>query len=226
MKERPILFSGPMVRAILQGRKTQTRRVLHLPAGWRLESSDGDPYTLGMITSPHPKKGKFGAFVRQEIHPGSGKFMIDVAVCPHGKIGDRLWVRESWRLFNSADECACYDSCICSRMHGKPLYRATDDDGASKWKPSIHMPRWASRITLEITDIRIERLNAISEADALTEGIEPLPTNQYKDYGCKLEGVGFSDPRLSFRSLWISIHGYDSWIKNPWVWVIEFKRVT
>lgn len=224
MKERPILFSGPMVRAILEGRKTQTRRVLNMPTGWSLESQDGDPYTLGMITSSHPKKGKFGAFIRQDIHPGSGKFMTDVAVCPYGKVGDRLWVRETWRLFNSADECACHDSCDCSRMHGKPLYRATDDDGASKWKPSIHMPRWASRIALEITGVRVERLQDISEEDAKAEGVTATP---YPEKFLGADGQVHESPvhKMLFLSLWESISGFGSWSANPWVWVIEFRRV-
>lgn len=200
MKERPILFNAPMVRAILEGRKTQTRRIIKRPEQWQIE---------------HDGHGCFCEDINGDWHPVTD-------FCPYGKVGDRLWVRETHYLVH---------------QHGNPNlgiieidYKAdldlTQRMCPQKWRPSIHMPRWASRITLDITDIRVERLNEISDTDALAEGIELFPTNQYKDYGCKFEGVGFSDPRLSFSSLWQSINGYDSWTRNPWVWVIEFKRAT
>ena len=131
-----------------------------------------------------------------------------------------LWVRESFRLFDLS-ECACYDFCNCMSYHGKPVYRATGDDGESKWTPSIHMPRWASRITLEITDVRIERLQDISEEDAIAEGPPglkfPAPPGSY--------WVTVDGRRQAFRSLWESINGPGSWDANPMVWVVEFKRI-
>lgn len=241
MKERPILFSAPMVRAILEERKTQTRRDLTIPAGWQ-------PGKLGTIISKHPKQGKFGLFIRKEIHPGSGKFENDLIPCPYGKIGDRLWVRESWHIEarrqseSHLNMTVAYRPCSPRAVENDWPQDSKDFDlptdtpipspnvptfgkNGIRWRPSIHMPRWASRITLEITDIRVERLNEISEADAIGEGVEILPSRQYKDYGCRFDHVGFSDPKLSFRSLWQSIHSLDSWTRNPWVWVIEFKRV-
>lgn len=194
-----------------------------------MESPEGDLCTLGMITSSHPKKGKFGAFIRQEIHPGSGKFMADVAVCPYGKVGDQLWVRETFGMkvrtvVGTPHESLCYradkDNEICA-------YSASGNEIPVKWKPSIHMPRWASRINLEITDIRVERLNDISEQDAIAEGIQkykgPLRWVRYLD--AVTGEANFNCARDAFVSLWESINGAGSWSANPWVWVIEFKRV-
>lgn len=249
MKERPILFSGPMVRAILEGRKTQTRRVLNLPAGWSLESRDGDPYTLGSITSSHPKKGKFGAFIRQKIHPSSSKFMTDLVVCPYGKPGDRLWVRESWHIEarrqseSHLNMTVAYKPCSPRAVENGWPQDSKDFDlpvetpipspnvpafgkNGIRWRPSIHMPRWASRITLEITDIRVERLNEISEVDAKAEGIQeykgPLRWMRYID--AVTNEAAHNSARDAFVSLWESINGAGSWAANPWVWVIEFKR--
>lgn len=199
MKERPILFSAPMVRAILQGQKTQTRRIAKLPRGFVWINEDRGIIAPKAEEWPH--------------------YDLDESTSPYGRPGDRLWVRETFAWSEYAAD------------HEEVLWRADseyslEERGGARWRPSIHMPRWASRITLEITGVRAERLNEISETDALAEGIELFPTNQYKDYGCKFKGVGFSDPRPSFSSLWQSINGYDSWTRNPWVWVIEFKRAT
>lgn len=188
VKERPMLFSAPMVRAILDGRKTQTRRIM---------------------------KDPFNGF-------------------PHGKPGDRLWVRETWANVDTAPTWNGAAMCEESQI----VYRA--DFGPEpvdwNWRPSIHMPRAASRINLEITGIRVERLNDISESDAVAEGIEsfrPVPGDGpgspydgyiYKDYTGKNAVPYFiTDPRESFRTLWESINGPGSWGKNPWVWVIDFQ---
>lgn len=193
MKERPILFSGPLVRAILKGRKTQTRRVVkpipQMVSDKNIATWDGDAAVLMRLLD---KAGR---------------------TCPYGGSGARLWVRETFRLFDSS-ECACYDHCNCMSYHGKPVYRATADDGESKWTPSIHMPRWASRITLEITNVRVERLQDISESDANSEGCMLEPFDQ-----------DWTQCRRWFMELWESINGAGSWDANPWVWVIEFKRV-
>lgn len=203
MKERPILFSAPMVRALLAGTKTQTRRVA------RTEN------TMGRVSILALRQGKKHApvYLLPE-HKAEA-----AACCPYGQPGDRLWVREAW--FDAA-----------SALHSCVLYRASDDHqgNAVTWRPSIHMPRWASRITLEITSVRVEPLQAISDADCIAEGIE-----RYSD-GCgwkrgALQGdqnlvdrTAF--PRLAYQSIWESIHGPDSWAANPWVWVVEFRRLS
>ena len=182
IKERPILFSAPMVRAIIEGRKTQTRRLFNeTPEDF---DDDGHPLVRGKDDKLHRTR------------------------CRYGKIGDRLWVRESF----------AYDG----EVGGKEffLYTATDSrcqiDSYEpvKWTPSIHMPRRASRISLEITGVRVERLQDISEDDAKAEGwhgdISKFP-DQY--------------PALWFQNLWASINGEESWNSNPWVWVVEFKRL-
>ena len=181
MKERPVLFSATMVRAILDGRKTQTRRIVkqkHLPF-------------LENIT---------GNFL-------DGKW--DQRPFPYGKPGDRLWVRET---FCYHDDLAMY------------LYKA-DDVTCCKWKPSIHMPRIASRILLEVVNVRVERLNDISEEDAIAEGIN-LPSPYV---GIGMDGEVIESETISwmpsdyYKELWESINVPGSWDLNPWVWVVEFK---
>jgi hypothetical protein len=133
---------------------------------------------------------------------------------PRLAVGDQLWVRESFRLFDASDECCCSDyPCGCP-LTGTPVYRATHDDGDSKWKPSLHMPRTACRIILEITGVRVERLNDITNADCKAEG---YPTDREADGGSM-------DPFLWFRDLWNKTGG--NFNSNPWVWVVEFKVLT
>ena len=260
MKERPIIFSAPMVHAILEGRKTQTRRIIK-------ESFNGC-FTNG---GPHPCPNEPILMYPGEIipgpMPGQPDIVLDnesveaifhcstldsVAKCPYGAKGDRLWVRESH----------------AENLGIGWLYKAdaTEDDSGErdgwwvgdeffqnvKWKPSIHMPRKASRITLEVLDIRVERLQDISEKDAKAEGMF------FTDYGrqCYHGGGPPKDvgncpapehthtqrpgwfwkkterhtqclltARSAFGNIWQSIHGPDSWNQNPWVWVVEFKRV-
>jgi len=182
MKSRPILFSGAMVRAILNGRKTQTRSV----------AKEFDGKQVDAIVQRYPNQRG----------------------CPYGEVGDRLWVRETWA---ETEQSGVHP------IDSQYIYRATDADWSTlegwKWKPSILMPRDACRIELEITGIRVERLNEISEADAKAEGctgdcpIDHIPT--------------YLAAPLSYEyaQLWESINGYGSWAKNPFVWVIEFKRV-
>lgn len=208
MKERPILFNAPMIRALLDGSKTQTRRIA------KTEITMGRNSLLG------PRKGAKTAptFLLPE-HTEQAR-----AISPLGQPGDRLWVRETWQ-----------------RAGGNTgfWYRATDshvDDGGSPvshWKPSIFMPRAASRITLEITGVRIERLQDISATDALDEGIkididaktkEPLMRITGKFPPAKyIKGNGLVI--AEYASLWESINGPGSWDSNPWVWAIEFRRV-
>lgn len=206
MKERPILFSGEMVRAILDGRKTQTRRLVKPQPTITFKDNDiaiwDDPKTISTRT-----------------WNGSEGFND---FCPYGQVGDRLWVRETWACLKpNSNETGNINS-----IH-TIAYKATDKypDGI-KWKPSIHMPRTASRITLEITGVRVERLQDISEEDAIAEGIEPsfmwTGVQRYKSYTSKTHDL---TPILSFMSLWKSINGNDSWELNPYVWVIEFKQI-
>ena len=176
-RERPILFSGDMVRAILDGRKSVTRRVV----------------------KPQPAAGvRKSVFVPSGLEDGHGK-----EIRPRYFPGDRLWVRETWAP--------------------RGEYKATPWAGATgkaKWTPSIHMPRWASRITLEVTGVRVERVQDITEDGAKAEGFSADPR-------CK---VGFNFPRPhqardAFAGTWIDLYGEESWNKNPWVWVVEFKKL-
>lgn len=189
MKARPILFNTDMVKAILSGQKTQTRREVKAGQWWKYDGEERD--ANGRVT-----------FI--------GESWIDETECPYGQPGDLLYVRETFRVFDSSAECACYDHCVCSRHNGKPMYFAdgfcTKDD--YKWNPSIHMPRWASRLTLEITDLRVERLQEIDRGDCMAEG-------------CPFPNMAVNDPIGWFSGLWDSI--YSNWDANPWVWVVEFK---
>jgi hypothetical protein len=208
-RERPILFSAPMVRAILDGRKTQTRRVVKpQPASepdlWFIDAS--------------------GAFAART----AGDEWLTVR-CPYGLASDRLWVRETWRLHERFSDVArivyaASQGRSWTEMHEDfPAEKAGRLAPSQKFKPSIHMPRWASRITLEITDVRVERLNDCSSEDAKAEGLEwAAPT-----YG--ISGVAESwnaDPVAAYRALWEHINGPDAWAANPWVWVVSFKQAS
>ncbi|HDQ4745546.1 TPA: hypothetical protein ACXJOU_000673 [Pseudomonas aeruginosa] len=203
-KERPILFSGPMVRAILEGRKTVTRRVVK-----------PQPDFLGSMVDPNTPFKTLDAGLHARI------------TCPHGQPDDRLWVREAWAADAQVDAIAPRDL-----SQGEPIWYPADfsvrQTGCSmiskgRGRPSIHMPRWASRILLEITAVRIERLQDISEKQALAEGVE-LEGEGVCWAGAA--GTASDSPVESFRLLWELINGAGSWNANPWVWVVEFKRVT
>ena len=200
MKERPILFSAPMVRAILAGTKTQTRRVV----------KPGKCPDFGCHMAPGEIAG--GEYPER--------------LCPYGQTGDRLWVRETFMdLLGTGVEHRPDPRGLLQRH----AYAADHQPGSYgdearksyglKWKPSIHMPRAASRITLEITGVRVERLQAISEADAVAEGIDPEAALAFRRASVG-RPAGFA-----YRDLWVSINGPGSWHANPWVWVIEFRRV-
>lgn len=187
MKERPILFSGTMVRAILEGRKTQTRR----------------------LVKPAPI---FCSNVGWEVFtPRDGALPLDQVACPYGQPGDRLWVRETWAPNSVGSAIALI---LKSAPQPGVYYAATHTGRVGwRWRPSIHMPRWASRITLEVVAVRVQRLQDISRGDAMAEG---CPFANMADGG---------DPRIWYSWLWNQINGDGSWDANPWVWVIEFKRV-
>ena len=206
MKERPILFSGPMVRALLDGSKTQTRRVLKVPHENPLGKWEVLPW--GGPNGGRTRDGKTVPFQNVIGHTRTG----EIIACPYGEPGDRLWVREAHAVDGK-----------------KVFFRAAheESEGAGprvdiRWRPSIHMPRWASRITLEITSVRVERLQDISDADCVAEGCGALPSA----IGCPMTSApGETIPRAMFRALWESINGHGSWAANPWVWRVEFRRL-
>lgn len=207
MRERPILFSTPMVQAILNEHKTVTRRVLKPQP----DIDGGPPLATGWF---HPETADGG--------PGPhtfGVYGVDWHVrCPYGAPGDRLWVRETWAAFKADDRpndlCVAYRASCGSA--GEFDYAMADGSilGAKieRWTPSIHMPRWASRLTLEIVSVRVERLQEIAEADARAEGCGDPP---------------FGTRRETFAILWDAINGKRApWVSNPWVWRVEFRRMT
>lgn len=202
MKERPILFSAPMVRALLAGTKTQTRRVVkpQPPADW-----DRNCWYRAPVWG----------WTRNEV-PSAEWHKVR---CPYGQPGDRLWVREAF-MHEPADYCWEASVSIPCRP-AETVYRA-DHDGDTRgagWKPSIHMPRALSRITLEVTAVRVDRLQDISDAHAVAEGVSPRQP-------AAASGIYITGQyRLGFRDLWESINGPGSWDANPWVWVVEFQRV-
>lgn len=190
MKERPILFSAPMVRAILDGTKTQTRRVVK-PQPY--ENNHGYPrWDLR-------KKGALHGLQAASWATMTGGMTF---YCPYGEVGDRLWVRETFSYYGNGEEKGID-------------YRADKlcNDLNRGWKPSIFMPRKASRITLEITNILVERLQEISRNDALAEGVDRTNSSIY-DY-----------PKEKYKMLWEQINGKGSWDANPWVWVVKFTRI-
>ncbi|WP_311969311.1 hypothetical protein [Pseudomonas baltica] len=219
-KERPILFSAPMVRAILEGRKTVTRRVLkvqpHIDASGNLCVGQYN-YGQDLDRTPMTKH-----FVKSHY--------------PYGQPGDRLWVRETWLPDPDADHAAWYghtetyyswagcgskikDVPPALQNPGQCLYREGWGGGGMMWRPSIHMPRWASRIFLEITDVRVERLQAISRADIRAEGLE-CPSELASDD----VSPNYRDwYPAACRGLWEATGG--DWVSNPWVWVIEFRKL-
>lgn len=210
MKERPILFNAEMVKAILSGRKTQTRRVIKLPV---IDKNMGCELA--------------GNELAGEVAAG------DYRNFPLGQPGDQLWVRETFSLLGNEDGCPMdwNDNIVTDKKDAARIYKAScwqkpnnygiwsvpdremEFDGA--WTPSIHMPRWASRIDLLITGVRVERLNSLTNADAKAEG---YPAER------EIDG-GSTDPWLWFRELWDGIYPENSFKVNPWVWVIEFQKI-
>ncbi|HDZ2594346.1 TPA: hypothetical protein RSS16_003211 [Klebsiella pneumoniae] len=246
MTERGMIFNGEMVRAILDGLKTQTRRVV---------SNVGYDNCIPLQKRTKTKDGIYTHVIDAPIYE----------LCPFGKVGDLLWVRETWSDVNLEgipavayradgdvyspmddesflDEGGAfnYDDPRVTKYHFAAWYSDLIEGIEGDWRPSIHMPRWASRILLEITDVRVERLNAISEEDAQSEGVHTEVWDQTvvaRNYAARDEFFQFWSEdmphyvemnqlyRSSFRSLWESIYGAENWLTNPWVWVIEFKRV-
>ncbi|PMQ16747.1 hypothetical protein [Janthinobacterium sp. AD80] len=219
MKEGPILMNGAMVRAVLDGSKTQTRRVVKLQRLAGNHFSGGaagvefDGFRIPREGGPSPARFSAeaaggGAYISEEIH------------CPHGQPGDRLWVRETWYCDHFEVQKGPYmevpeaRDLLVYRADGEHPYEAEQPI----WRPSIHMPHWASRILLEIVSVRVERLNDCSDADARAEGTPGghgvIPSYNYN-----------ATPSEHYSHMWEAINGAGSWAANPWVWVIEFERV-
>lgn len=206
MKERPLIFSGPMVQAILDGKKTQTRRVIKPQPESKIDA-------LGKARDAVLRSGG-NVYFCDHSDTSAHDTPYTLATCPYGQPGDLLWVRETWaenpgKMYHDDPE-------VVYKTDFDGFYSTLEPWG--KWKPSIHMPRWASRITLAITKIRVERLNDISEADTLAEGIVPDNDNF-------AAGGTWRNGRSVYQELWESLHGKGSWFSNPWVWVIEFEVV-
>ncbi|EJS8701720.1 hypothetical protein NFA99_004921, partial [Escherichia coli] len=180
------------------------------------------------MTLKEPEKNRDGIYTHVMDAPKHG-------LCPHGNVGGRIWVRETWQgplvdfersddLLRNPEKYEKPENCVYE-ADGVPApeFYDADDNLRCCWRPSIHMPRWASRILLEITNVRVERLNDISEQDAIAEGIERYNDDGIVYYGPY--GKGDCRPERAFSDLWKSIYGDENWQANPWVWVIEFKRV-
>ncbi len=213
MKDIPIIFSAPMVRALLEGRKTQTRRVLKpQPA---LESSGAVAYWT------HPKFP--GGYPAEVVAAKAAR--IGLLPCAPG---DRLWVREALCFNHDAPVPFTYEADGARVAWGIREQVAWLNEYARDKSPGIHMPRWASRLTLLVTDVRVQRLQDISEADAVAEGVRPLRGSEGPNYfTVDAEGWGISAPtaRDAFERLWCFIHGPDAWAENPWVAAISFNVV-
>jgi len=207
-RERPILFSGPMVRAILAGTKTQTRRVVRHPDG------------------AHGCHWCGTGWAKRD--PKNGGCTCEPLACPFGQPGDRLWVRERWWHYRAPhlEQAGFVGGTMCRLPDGLANYHANPDFDPSAYeiwrcRPSIHMPRWASRLTLEVTGVRVERLQDLSEEDARAEGVTPTPYDPEGD--CWATGKH----RTAFEFAWNSLYGWEpnAWNLNPWVWVVEFRRL-
>ncbi|WP_272671775.1 hypothetical protein [Providencia sp. PROV123] len=211
MKERGIIFNSEMVRAILDGRKTQTRRVMKSQPE-PSKTKDGDYWFPCNKTQSMVHVSDF--IPRNNLMIDAHEFFSDC--CPLGGVGDRLWVRETFQVGPCTESSFAYKATHC------PSDLEEGWSEVIKWKPSIHMPRSASRITLEITDVRVERLQDISKQDAISEG---APRGHHS-IDVISKRFGFPDfSRSWFAQIWMDIYGEDNWAANPWVWVIEFKRV-
>lgn len=245
MKERGMIFNSEMVRAILDGRKTQTRRIMKV-------QPESNQLGLLLITDS-TKHSDIGKYHWAESNATGNHVRSKLFSSPFGAVGERIWVRETWATLGNEEGCYVdWEDNLCKgdERSAARIYRASceqrpgdyglwsiPDDAYWKphtkehkfegaWRPSIHMPRWASRILLEITDVRVERLNAISEEDATAEGVPPAGS-LLPDYpGTFLTPKGdFATAKVAFQRLWESIYGEESWKANGWVWVISFKRV-
>lgn len=219
MKERPIILSTPMVQAVLDNKKTMTRRII------KGVPDMGERWT---VSNPY-HTSEFWTF--------SGNTEAKIK-CQYGNVGDELWVRETWAPYPFGDpgRSATYiaykaDNSVmhCHLTPGfHKSYTSGDASRILKWKPSIHMHRHASRINLKITSIRVEQIQDIKESDCIAEGIQSDEHDGklvYKNYDKTIGGETWGNALYSFQSLWASINGQESWFRNPFVWVIEFEKL-
>lgn len=208
MTDRPILFSGPMVRAILEGRKTQTRRVVK-------------PQPTGFWNGTNLRSHTFVGLVTTESNTPRDHCWNS----PYGQTGDRLWVRETWTIRNAGPRVSTKPE---AWPNGWPQVTHVADchpkDNIWNKRPSIFMPRWACRLVIEVTAVRVERLQQISEKDALAEGIKQWTGGRWKC--AEQDGMAHESPAAAYRCLWDSLNAKRGfgWGLNPWVWVVEFKR--
>lgn len=234
MKARPILFSAPMVRALLAGKKTQTRRTLK-PQPPTPEAFQGSDFGLDRAIADGVKMYSQNDYARLPKHPTDWGLLGSVGVarnagfpmryrCPYGQPGDLLWVRETLELGEAWQYRAdCREILMDARDSRVPQMVGWAHHVERDVCVSIHMPRWASRLTLEITDVRVERLQDISEADAIAEGLIWRPALESWSAMDSLSWPTFTSPVRSYAGLWNHINGPDSWDANPWVWVVAFK---
>lgn len=231
MRERPILFSGPMVRAILAGTKTQTRRVSLIDDFETNSHADG--MTTWRVNFSKAVKGVLGSYSGTHCSEAEAQRIIASQFCPYGSVGERLWVRETHAIVpRTAYRCSDGVQQVLrpDDDHDAAIFREgwERSAGGIRWRPSIHMPRWASRIRLEITDVRVQRLQEISEDDCAAEGVleidGQLPNEAIYEMA-RRQRTTFEDLRPSFGALWESINGAGCWDANPWVWAISFQRV-
>ncbi|MEJ3766320.1 MAG: hypothetical protein WGP72_11960 [Klebsiella quasipneumoniae] len=225
MKERGMIFNAEMVRALLDGRKTQTRRIMKV-------QPESNQLGLLLITDS-TKHSDIGKYHWAESNATGNHVRSKLFLCPFGAVGDRIWVREGFfpaplemqsepprkTMWNIAYRDGMQMEKLAPAEYNPTIYNY------ERWTPSIHMPRWASRILLEITDVRVERLNGISEEDARAEGIIDggcLNCGEPEPCGCANPEPDATD---AFAYLWQSIYGQESWNANPWVWVISFERI-
>ncbi len=201
MKVSPIIFSTPMVQAILDGSKKQTR----------ISIIDIDPQSKKYPGSFFNNTATFDFIEPSEFDKPNNKKLVSLVVCPYGFKGDLLWVRETWAMH-----------------HGQIIYKASyTGSDKIRWKPSIHLKKEDSRIWLRVINVKVERLNRISKHDAIQQGVKVMFKNghgskYYKHYGFDLGGT--NNPIKSFQSLWTHLHGEGSYEKNPWVFVVKFQR--
>lgn len=240
VKERPILFQGAMVNALLEERKTQTRRIVkpmrgHQSTWLTVEKLSRSPRAKIARTNP---ENWFGA---QFAHPLAGQFAHGVwneewspycwVKCPYGEPGDRLWSRESLTRPDG-------DPWLYSADNYPVMVDAANETAMLTWAhhkeqdycPSIHMPRWASRIRRELTDVGVQRLNEITDEDALAEGVAPHPSGGFHVPGIAHPNEAFPylsrpTPREMFAALWDCVNGPGAWLKNEWVWVLSLRKV-
>lgn len=266
--ERPILFKGRLVRAILAGAKTQTRRLVRI---------DDRPITGARAAPGRRQRGipsnavnvRMLGYLKCDAPPGSETVSCRVD-CPYGDPGDRLWVRETWAPVDhfmgeekEEPQSIGYQADRVALCHHHPMFESQPSRldtyawnwDAITWRPSIHMPRWASRIDLEVTEVRVERLQAITAEDAIAEGVtsREIATRYGTRTGWSTdwtrvgapslwaagsstptgrvkaplteEDVCLGSPQMAFANAWIEINGQEAWDSSPWVWVISFRRV-